>query len=531
MGLNAIVTRNISSLIKSLTLKGEWKEHDIEEHGKVGRVPDNSMMLNIAVRAAADRTTALESFTWDLNTKMLLPVYTGLAARSTLKSLTIRFPSTRHPRPIITVPPFPNLESLKVTHIDPICYPDDISNCLFHSPKLHTLKMHFSPRMRAQSEPSVNLHYFFRKAAAAPNFKLRIRTIAYQNLFSLPNNDEIDEAFDHEALENVTILNSTGDEEGGGPITFIDASWDHKPPAGIIRLKSIRTDHVSQKQIGFLNQLCGLEKVYFVSAPPEPYPPRPAAMSNGTSNHTTPITPSTSHSPNTPTSIHLSSNKYALRNDFLDALFRNHGTTLQHLLLPSRWLLTPDIVSRLVRSCPNLTQLGFALDFQALESVRLLLSFLPKLRAIRILRNKDLMFGMQMCLGTGSNNSGSDSTSLVNMSRNTTSSQPETCSENEKGEEKAKPADMAAAGIEFERDEKHIEIMGRLLALNRGEEYPKLKYIGIGQKVFQLGGLELVETPDPVEGEVEKVWRRRAWRIPEEKVMHVEIWGMDSNQI
>ncbi len=246
MGLNAIVTRNISSLVHSLTLRGEWKEHDIEEHGKVGRVPDNSMMLNIAVRAAIDNTTALESFSWDLNTKMLLPIYGGLAARPTLKSLTIQMPSTRHPRPTVNVPPFPNLESLKVTHIDPLCYPDDISNCLLHSPKLHTLKMHFSPRMRAESEPSVNLHYFFRKVTAAPNFKLRIRTMAYQNLFSHPSSDEMESTFDHEKLENITLLNSSSDDETGGPISFFDANLDHQPPPGMMRLKSIRFDRLSR---------------------------------------------------------------------------------------------------------------------------------------------------------------------------------------------------------------------------------------------------------------------------------------------
>jgi hypothetical protein len=62
MGLNAVVTRNVALLVRSITLRGEWREDWLEEHARVGRVPDSLMMLNIAVRAAVDRMTELESF-------------------------------------------------------------------------------------------------------------------------------------------------------------------------------------------------------------------------------------------------------------------------------------------------------------------------------------------------------------------------------------------------------------------------------------------------------------------------------------
>src|SRR5690242_10575981 len=64
MGLNAVITRPYASLVRSLTLRGDWREDELEEHARVGRVPDSSMMLNIAVRAAVDRMTELESFRW-----------------------------------------------------------------------------------------------------------------------------------------------------------------------------------------------------------------------------------------------------------------------------------------------------------------------------------------------------------------------------------------------------------------------------------------------------------------------------------
>lgn len=61
MALNAVVTRNVGGLVRSLTLRGEWRENELEEHARVGRVPDSSMMLNIVVRAAVDKMPGLES--------------------------------------------------------------------------------------------------------------------------------------------------------------------------------------------------------------------------------------------------------------------------------------------------------------------------------------------------------------------------------------------------------------------------------------------------------------------------------------
>ena len=61
MGLNGLVTRNYAGYVKRWKVEGDWREKDVEEFAK-GRIPDNSMMLNIAIRAALDRMTILESF-------------------------------------------------------------------------------------------------------------------------------------------------------------------------------------------------------------------------------------------------------------------------------------------------------------------------------------------------------------------------------------------------------------------------------------------------------------------------------------
>jgi hypothetical protein len=61
MGLEALVSRNVAPYVKTLRLVGEWREVDVDEFSK-GRVPDNTMLLNIAVRAALDKCVKLESF-------------------------------------------------------------------------------------------------------------------------------------------------------------------------------------------------------------------------------------------------------------------------------------------------------------------------------------------------------------------------------------------------------------------------------------------------------------------------------------
>ena len=62
MGLNALSTRNQCTFVRSFRLSGEWKEYDIDEHARCGRIPDNSLMLNMVVRLAVDKMDKLESF-------------------------------------------------------------------------------------------------------------------------------------------------------------------------------------------------------------------------------------------------------------------------------------------------------------------------------------------------------------------------------------------------------------------------------------------------------------------------------------
>ncbi|OJJ51061.1 hypothetical protein ASPZODRAFT_127067 [Penicilliopsis zonata CBS 506.65] len=403
MGLNALITRPYASLVRSLTLRGEWREHEIEEHGRVGRVPDSSMMLNIAVRAAIDRMPALESFSWELNTKMLETVYIGLAQRPKLTSLTIRFPSNRHPRPTTVIPAMPHLRCLKVTDIDPLCYPDDISTLLLDSRKLRELKMHWSPRMRNAQEPSVVLHDYFRKCIAAKQ-PLKITRLAFQNLYARHVADA-HFAFDQAVLQEVTMLN----DAGGTEFSFIDNSWPAVPPPPNACLKTVRSDVLSKRHCDFLSLYPGLENLYCVSSDRDPAeqinnPRRPTATSSAiltppinesilpitnltttTNGSSTPTTTTEGKSPTPSPATTSPQFSLTLRDSYLNTIFTHHGPRLRRLLLPSRWPLPATSIARLAHTCPHLEQLALAADVTGVDQLAVLLPFFRNLVALRLL--------------------------------------------------------------------------------------------------------------------------------------------------
>jgi hypothetical protein len=393
MGLNAVITRPHGSLVRSMTLRGEWNDHELEEHARVGRVPDSSMLLNIAARAAIDRMPNLESFHWELNTKMLDTVFNGLTQLPKLTSLTIRFPSSRHPQPTFVLPGMPHLRCLKITDIDPLCYPDDIATMLWKSRKLREVKLHWSPRMRDAQEPSVSLHDYFRKLIANKQ-PLAVKKMSFQNLYAF-HTEDFNFAFDPTTVEDVTFL--SGVEGSSLANTFMENSWPTVPPHAKLRIKSVRMDAVSKRNAEFVGNFQGLERLYFVNVTSESSdnlnsprygvasssaltPPTYEAQANGAPNGTTSNSPITSASPASQLTATSS-----IRDVYLSHISVNHGATLRHLLLPSRWPLSTGMIGRLVHSCPNLEQLALATDFTSMDSLGLLIPFLRKLKALRIL--------------------------------------------------------------------------------------------------------------------------------------------------
>ncbi|KAJ5757494.1 uncharacterized protein N7511_006188 [Penicillium nucicola] len=393
MGLNAVITRPYGSLVRSMTLRGEWNDHELEEHARVGRVPDSSMLLNITARAAIDRMTNLESFHWELSTKMLDTVFTGLTQLPKLTSLTIRFPSSRHPQPTFVLPGMPHLRCLKITDIDPLCYPDDIATLLWKSRKLRDLKLHWSPRMRDSQEPSVSLHDYFRKLIANKQ-PLAVKRMSFQNLYAF-HTEDFNFAFDPTTVEDVTFL--SGVEGSSLANTFIENSWPTVPPHAKLRMKSVRMDAVSKRNAEFIGNFKGLERLYFVNVTSDSSdylnsprhgvasssaltPPTYESQPHGAPNGTTSNSPITSASP-----VSQLTATSSIRDAYLSHINVNHGATLRHLLLPSRWILSTGMVGRLVHSCPNLEQLALATEFTSMDSLGLLIPFLRKLKALRLL--------------------------------------------------------------------------------------------------------------------------------------------------
>ncbi|KAI9810300.1 MAG: hypothetical protein M1827_006350 [Pycnora praestabilis] len=470
MGLNGLVTRNVAGLVRSLRVWGEWKEACLEDHAKAGRVPDASMMLNMVVRAAVDKMDKLESFSWELNLKMLQTVYQGLAIRPALTSLNIKFPSSRLPRPTIIIPPMPHLRALKLTDIDPLCYPDDISYLLLHSKKLRDLKMHWSPRMRDELEPSISLHSYFGKCMAA-RYTLPLTSMAFHNLYA-HNNLNMAEIMDTNTLRAVTFINSLGESGNDAETAFIDNSWRMQPPKKMPNLKIMRSDKLSKTMVESLARMSGLEKLYLVNAK------RPSKGSTHATPQTarSPQSPTSSATPMTPASSATPSEMLAsnLYKDYMEAIMTQHGKTLRHLLLSDQWTLGIDDCAKLIRSCPNLEQLGIGLDKGIMALLKVFIPFLPRLMAIRIFDNPSF------------------------TSWNATVS-----------------------------DASHEEDMGAALC---GEEFRTIRWLGLGHKVF-FAGKVVTEERTREEGEVEKVYRRIIKRVDREAVNDIAIWHMDSLEI
>jgi hypothetical protein len=512
MGLNALVSRNVASLVHTLSLQGDWREYDLQEFSSVGRVPDNAMMLSIAVRAAVDRCTQLREFKWDLSSKLLSTVYYGLTNLQHLKSFHLRFPNTKSPRPTTTIPPMPNLESFIMTQYDPLCFPDDVSLLLLHASKLKTLILHFSPRMRDAGEPSVHMTNILRRNIAAKR-PIRPTKIGIYNLFAMQNSEELMGALDPTALENVTFLNTFGQDEdtsqnsgsssvANGMFSFFDQTWTD-PPKDLVYIKSERHDRLHKRHVQLLQRFVGMERIYLVNARHNPpHDPTHNGVHNGAHNGTNgtngtgPSPSSSNNSPATASSGRTPTGhqNIPLRDMYLSAIFTNHGATLRHLIFPSRWPLSPGQAAKLFRACPHLTQLSMGMDPKSFPQLGMLVPFLKHLWAMRLLPPPDF----------------------------------------EAGHGGEKPSQCQAL-----EDAMHEGIMGTKLAAVG--EFLELRYVGLGDRVWEVGGfyeeMSFVRVPgsyaEGAEAEYteEMVRKRRLKRVSLDEVRDVEIWKMDTQDV
>lgn len=466
MGLDGLVSRPVAGYVKGLTLLGTFKEHKEDEYEK-GRIPDNTMMLNIVIRAAIDRTDKLEVFYWSLNSSPMKTVYQGLAGRTTLTKLTLRFPSSRIPRPTTTIPGIPSLKYLHLIGMDPLCYNDDGSLLLLEARKLETLKLEWSPRMRREREPSVLLSLLFGRCFEA-GLKIPVKHYAMKNLFARKE-VQVDSILDFESLESLTTINCMDPHEPG--TIFVDRTWMlHPKHETFTKVKKIRIDRFDERRAEPLTVFEKLEEIYLINRNPRTDSRTVSigsmAMINGISAPASPNTPLTPVSNDHPKQL------ISIGSEYLAAISSRHGKTLKKLLLSDRWYLSGQVLKNLLIDCPHVEQLGVAVEenFDALESLE---DVAPNLKALRILIRQDSPLWQTI---------------------------------------KDMDIDTHCFGI------------GHQIAQRK---YNALEWLGVGDLYFHIG--EMRQVTDPKTGAVKPV--RLVRPVGWETIKHVEIWGQDTLEL
>ncbi|KAF2670137.1 hypothetical protein BT63DRAFT_478328 [Microthyrium microscopicum] len=522
MGLDGLISspNNVAQYVKTLRMCGDWREVDTGDFER-GRVPDNTMILNVTIKAAISRADRLESFIWEMNTKPMKTIYQGLATRKHLTHLKIHFPSSRIPRPTVTIPGLPRLKSLHVVNIDPLCYNDDISLLLLEAQKLETLTLHWSPRMRNEREPSVDLQSYFGRIVAEKK-PLSPKHISFFNMFA-KNDGTLTKSVLFTEARSLCFMNSMNHND---PTTVF---WDHTwNPRGqridfLSNVVKIRSDSIDTSMVNVLKALQDLQEVYLVnnrdfscnssnslttqkllepgvspssvsSGTPTPYRTNgnegasvtiadlgqdistgAGAAHNETLNPPTidapqpsPVSSEFINSPLGSSRTGSAQKHISLASDYIAAITSHHGQSLRILLLRDTWTLGRDVVLHIAKSCPNLEQLAYAPESPGSELTRTIIKACPKLYAVRLLYTPDHPFWLTM------------------------RHEPQT----------------------------HVEMMG--LELWR-DEYLGMKYLGVGGFIAKLGGrIRATEGPK---------WRRSVKLVTWEEARHVEIFGLDNIEI
>jgi len=293
--------------------------------------------------------------------------------------------------------------------------------------------------------------------------------------------EDLAKILDPARLEEITFLNCVNP---GDPSTvFIDDTWrpSHLSVARLGKLKKLRIDVADESTAQALAELSGLEEFYLVdrcaaasrsnptsisSSPPLETSYSTAVPNPGDKNasNSTPVTPTTRHY-RPPASVSLGS-------EFVAALSTHHGYSLRILLLSERWKLGKEALSHLTKSCPNLCQLGVAIDGEQFQALKAILPFCAKLFALRVLHGFE--------------------TDAAVM-------------------EKLRDIRDAAPNA-------HVEVLGREVYK---EEYKNVRYFGLGPLAFEFG--RIIECGQ--DGLKKRIVKHLTW---DEAKKMAEIFGMDS---
>ena len=449
---------------------------------------------------------------------MLSTIWDGLIVKDTLTSLNIKCPTERIPSPVHTVPGIPHLKSLTISYMDPLCYPDNFQILLHESPNIEHLKMHWSPRMRRERETSVNLNMYFGRIYSA-NKKMRLKSIAMQNLYCLGHEGNFLGMYDADYLESMTAIDATGGADDDGNMAFVA-----EPPkrlAPMPRLRILRGNKVSAHHCAGLAKMRPLQQYYLLSGRDLQDMDTPSSSRTGSiaspgsqisvshrgslydgprsvggtpqSISDTKSSPGSVGNPfaaaSTPASSTTPAPVVVLSRQYIDNICRVHGRTLTHLLILPQWRLSTDDIKLVTSSCVQMKQLGIGVQDSGFETLQLLVPNMPHLWALRIL---------------------------------------------DPPKEWA-PADDANDSMRPE-DEWYEE---KISDLTWHSGWDEIQWLGLGSRVFELLGPESARTPrNPSNSEdseddmdADSNQRRRVARRPLTAVKEVEIWKMDRKQI
>lgn len=261
MALNGLVTKSYSGVVRDFRIWGQWNEVGVEDFVK-GRVPDNSMMLNMMLRVCIDKMAKLHSFSWELDCKPLQTLYQGLAARDTLTTLKLKFPSSRTPRPAFVVPPMPNLKAFAAIDIDSLCYQDDISYLIAGSKKLTDLRLHFVPRIRREAENTLNMEAYSGRCFQNSEL-LNLKHIAGQNWFWRKSLDTTS-IYQIAATESMSFLDFFGGAQGADANLYVDDTWKDERPDARFYFRTMRFNEFVSQHVALVRNYKGAERVYIV---------------------------------------------------------------------------------------------------------------------------------------------------------------------------------------------------------------------------------------------------------------------------
>lgn len=354
---------------------------------------------------------------------------------------------------------------------------------------------------------------------------MRLKSVAIQNLYTF-DSGVCGNLIEDDLIEEITMLNSSHGLDDDGSMSFMQKAWGAAPVNAYPSLKMLRVDKTTRAQAEFIGSIRGLERLYLVSNTSSnsnqlsavvPTPPKSAApspkdpLTNGDTPPTSTSSSSNKCSPNSFSSTRLQ----ALKPTFLDAIIKNHGSTLRHLLLLPQWRLTADDISRIIRSCPNLEQLALGTEFENFKHLRLLVPFLSKLKVLRFLPGVDD--------GSGSD----DNTATANNNNCATNNNRNGCEGREgyAGVPGGRFQDMMR---ELDAKGLHMEKIGEECV---NDQWSSMRYMELGgpDLIFEIGKKFVVEGTQGAGGK--EVRRREVTRRSIEEVGHIDIWRMDSIDI